>query len=206
MDGSLADQDGATAELGLEPGEGVALMVAEYESLRAEILKLIELQSQLVALAMIAFGTVVSVGFQSKSATIIFTYPIISLLLAVYWLNFAHTTCRCAEYISERIEKRAGPRYMGWENYVRVRPLKKAKLGYWGVRFIFMGSSAVAIVAGFSVGIQGLDDGVFCGVGIVMTVLTMALLVSWREPALVQDGRGGPAGGDGGGRVGAADS
>ncbi|WP_395992864.1 hypothetical protein [Actinomadura sp. 9N215] len=180
-------------------------MVAEYESLRAEILKLIELQSQLVALTMIAFGTVVSVGFQSKNATIVFTYPIISLLLAVYWLNFAHTICRCAEYVSDRIEKRAGPEYMGWENYVRVRPLEKARLGYWGVRFIFMGSSVVAIVAGFSVGIHGLDDGVFSGVGIVMTVLTMALLATWREPALVQADRGGSADGDAG-RVGAADS
>ncbi|MFI0405414.1 hypothetical protein [Actinomadura sp. 3N508] len=192
MDPSLAP-DRATAELGLKPEEGVALMVAEYESLRAEILKLIELQSQLVALMMIAFGTVVSVGFQAKNATIIFTYPIISLLLAIYWLNYAHTTCRCAEYISTRIEKRAGPEYMGWENYVRVRPLEKARLGYWGVRFIFMGSSVLAIVAGFSVGIHGVAAQIFCGLGIVMTVLTMALLVTWREPALVQADRGEPA-------------
>ena len=55
------------------------LVVAEFTGLRAEVLKHIELQFQLVAVAVVALGTILSVGYQTKNAAIMSLYPLLSL-------------------------------------------------------------------------------------------------------------------------------
>ncbi len=129
------------------------MAVAEYNSLRAEILKLIELQSQLLALTVVAFGTIVSVGFQEHSAEIMLVHPVIALILGVSWMNHAHSTHRCAAYIRE-VEKKAfrsrypqSVRFFGWETYVRRRPTTNYRIGFWGVRAIFAISALLAVIA-----------------------------------------------------------
>ncbi|MDQ3763138.1 MAG: hypothetical protein M3460_16280 [Actinomycetota bacterium] len=66
--------ESSSSEL-LAPRDQFAL--AEYNNLRAEILKMIELQSQLINLTVIAFGAVVSVGFQARSPAIMALRPIL---------------------------------------------------------------------------------------------------------------------------------
>jgi hypothetical protein len=191
---------GHTAErVAISTDDGVSLIVAEYESLRSEILKLIELQAQLVALTVIAFGGVLSVGFQAKKAVIVLIYPILSLILGLSWLNHAHAICRCAEYIRQRIEDRfviaqriedRSVKFMGWESFVSGRRLPKAIIGYWGVRSIFMGSSALAIVAGTVIPKRGTAVWTFYYLAIGVTALTILVFVIWREPYLPKPGRG----------------
>jgi hypothetical protein len=121
----------------LRPSDGVHLAVAEYESLRAEILKLVELQFQIIGLTVLAFGTILSVGLQTKNAAIMLLHPLLSLILGVSWLNHAHGISRCAEYITQHIEAKLGVDYMGWENYVQRHPISGGRISFWGVRAIF---------------------------------------------------------------------
>src|SRR4051794_12899968 len=81
------------------------LTLAEYSSLRAEILKLIELQSQFLAITVVAFGTIASVGFQAKNERMVLIQPVLALILGVLWMNNAHSICRCARYL-RKLEKR----------------------------------------------------------------------------------------------------
>lgn len=161
--------------------DSIPLVVAEYGSLRSEILQLIGLQSQLIALTVLAFGTVLSVGFQAGKAIIILIYPLLSLILGICWLNHAHAIYRCADYIAQRIEVRFGGKVMGWENFVRTQRLPKAAIGYWGVRSIFMGSSALSIVAGSIIPKHGLSAWAFYYLAIGVTILTVLIFLFWRE-------------------------
>ena len=43
-------------------------LLAEYAALRAELLKRIELQHQLISLTLIVFGTMLSFGLQTRSS------------------------------------------------------------------------------------------------------------------------------------------
>jgi hypothetical protein len=162
-------------------GEGVSLIVAEYASIRAEILKLIELQAQLIALTVIAFGTVLSVGFQTNKAVIVMIYPLLALILGISWLNHAHAIHRCGDYIAHQIEPKVGVQLMGWESFVRVHPLPKAMIGYWGVRAIFIGSSALSVIAGTVIPKHGLTVWVFYCAAIGVTILTTLVFLIWRE-------------------------
>ena len=173
----------------LTSADGIALMVAEYQSLRAEIVTLIGLQSQLQALAVIGFGTVLSVGFQSDKAVIVLIYPLLSAILGVSWLNHAQSVSRIAAYIAEQVERSAGQGYMGWENYVRTAPLTYGRLGYWGVRSIFPGSSVLAIIAGSAIAKHSLGETVVFISSAVVTVATVVVVLLWREDALVSDFR-----------------
>jgi len=57
-------------------------LVAEYQALRDEIIKRLEIQQQLHLFALVAFGTFLTIGFQSKTVTIPLLYPILALFLA----------------------------------------------------------------------------------------------------------------------------
>ena len=164
----------------MSDSDSIPLIVAEYGSLRAEILQLIGLQSQLIALTVLAFGTVLSVGFQADKAIIILIYPFLSLILGICWLNHAHAIYRCADYIAQRIEVKFG-KVMGWENFVRTQHLPKAAIGYWGVRSIFMGSSVLSIVAGSIIPKHGPSAWTFYYLAIGVTILTVLIFLFWRE-------------------------
>ena len=58
------------------------MLAAEYTSLREEIIKRIEIQHQLLSLALIAPGTVLAIGFQSGSASLLFVYPVLGMFLS----------------------------------------------------------------------------------------------------------------------------
>lgn len=163
--------------------ETTQLIVAEYQSLRAEILKLIELQSQLVALTVIAFGTVLSVGFQTQSPVIILIHPLLAAILGTSWLNHAHAASRIATYLRLEIEERVGSPGLHWESYVQKYPLPNAWFGYWGVRSIFMCSSVLAIIASSVVGSLGPAEWAVYVVALAITLGMTGMFFCWREPA-----------------------
>lgn len=161
----------------------VELVVAEYESLRCEILKLIEMQSQLVSLAVVALGTVLSFGLQADNSALVFVYPFLALILGISWLNHSHAISRCAAYLSQELEPRCGAGVLGWEQFVRRNPLRFGMLGYWGVRSVFMGSSVAALIAGSFLLKANAVETTIGAASFFVTALTVALFLVWREPS-----------------------
>jgi hypothetical protein len=127
--------------------------LAEYNNLRMEILKMIELQSQLLNIIVVAFGAVVTVGLQTRNAAIIAIHPVLALILGICWLNHNYAIIRAADYIRSRLE----PRFYendceGWEHYILDYKISHARIGRLGERAIFSGSSLVAVLAAVYVG------------------------------------------------------
>ncbi len=167
-----------------EPNQGrIDLIVAEYESLRSEILKLIELQSQLVSLAVITLGALLGVAVQAENSSLAFIYPLLGLILGIMWLNHSHAISRCTAYLSQVLEPRCGSNVLGWEAFVRRNPLRFGTLGYWGVRSVFMSSSIAAVLVGWTL---VRIEAVLLSLGAIATLVTtatVALFLLWREPS-----------------------
>ncbi|PZG53993.1 hypothetical protein C1I98_05040 [Spongiactinospora gelatinilytica] len=82
------------------------LAVAEYTSLRAEIVQLTGLRTQLIGGSVVVFGVVLSVGFEAGNTAVVLVYPLLSLVLGIAWLYKAHLITRIAAYLRERVEGR----------------------------------------------------------------------------------------------------
>ncbi|MBB5958294.1 hypothetical protein FHS29_004902 [Saccharothrix tamanrassetensis] len=157
-----------------------ALTVAEYVSLRTEILKLIELQAQLLSLALLSLGALLGVAVQQRNSNIAFVYPVLALILSFSWLNHAHAIHRCARYLVEAVEPASGGA-LGWERFVRQHPLPFGMLGYWGVRSVFMGSSLVATLVGWSLPHPTLLTVIAGVASSLLTLAAFVLFLVWRE-------------------------
>lgn len=161
--------------------EGEYMIVcAEYSSLRQEILKMIEMQFQVISILVVALGAMLSVALQSKIAAIAFTFPFLSLFLCVIWQNKAHAISRCSIYLALELEPRVGSNLLGWESWVRLNPPTRGVIGYLGVRSIFPGSSLAATVVG-AFFIRGIAESIYFAVAVIVTVNIIILLIVWRE-------------------------
>ncbi|MFI9585291.1 hypothetical protein ACIHCQ_26330 [Streptomyces sp. NPDC052236] len=165
----------------------MALLIAEYGSLRAEILKLIELQSQLQTLAIIAFGTTLSVGFQTESAVVMLIQPALSLLLGASWLNHAHAIHRIAAYLSGVVERRVGPEHLAWETYVRAHPLSFGRPGYWATRSVFIVSSALSVVVGSLIADYDAVEIAVLALSATAALATSLMFFFWQEAPIPLD-------------------
>ena len=156
------------------------LALAEYSSLRAEILKLIELQSQFVAITVVAFGTITSVAFQARNERMLLIHPLLALILGVLWMNNAHSICRCARYL-RKVEGIFSYQDLGWERYVAIQPHRYQWIGFWGVRAMFACTAVLALAASLAIrGPRGVGWVLFAGAGVI-TLITIVLSVWWRE-------------------------
>jgi hypothetical protein len=154
--------------------------LAEYSSLRAEILKLIELQSQILALTVVAFGTIASLGFQARNERMLLIQTVLALILGVLWMNHAHSISRCARYL-RKLEDRFSPADLGWEKYVAIQPHKIAWIGFWGVRAMFACTAVLALAASLAIRVpNGAGWLLFIGAAVV-TLAIIALSVWWHE-------------------------
>ncbi len=89
----------------------------EYEALRGEILKRIDLRQQLAAIALTAAAALLAVGVEYPRVALI--YPIIAAALVAGWAQNDVRISDLAEYIRDHLEeKERGP---WWENYVHGR-------------------------------------------------------------------------------------
>lgn len=159
------------------------LIVAEYNNLRSEIVQLIRLQFQVTTATMVAFGAILSVGFQARNAAVILIYPLLSLLLGIVWLFKAHMITRIAAYIRVGIEDRVGHQNLGWEHFVQDTPLPRGRFAHWGLRAIFPVTSIVAIVASLAVASPGVTLLLLYGLAFSVTIATIAVFVLWGEPS-----------------------
>lgn len=127
-----------------------AAIVAEYTALRIEIVKRMELNHQVISLAIIALGTLLAAGIQAKNAAVILIYPIVTVFLAGVWAYNERRSERIRAYILDRIEARVGQENMGWEHALAAARIARTRhaFGWMGG---FIGIELVAIIAGLSV-------------------------------------------------------
>src|SRR5688500_9606440 len=60
-------------------------LLAQYDALREEILKRLDIQHQLILGALVALGTVLTVSTQRGSSAVLLMYPYLSLFLTLAW-------------------------------------------------------------------------------------------------------------------------
>ena len=84
---------------------GAGFLKEEYQVLRGEILKRTELQHQLISIALLAFGSLLALGFGkdgSPQATL--AYPLLTVALAAAWSQHDIRIRQIGEYIRDNIE------------------------------------------------------------------------------------------------------
>ena len=124
--------------------EPEAFLLAEYAALKAELLKRVELQHQLISLTLIVFGTMLSFGLQGRSSSIILLYPVIAFFLAASWAHNGRAIRDIVIYIKDQVEAVVGGNNFGWEH--RARPHRRlfSRLDFLSARGIFAGSALLA--------------------------------------------------------------
>lgn len=156
--------------------------LAQFQSLRAEILQLNQMQSQLVGVNVVALAALLSVAVQGSRATVVLIYPLVSLILGLSWLNHAYSICRTAQFIAREIEPRYFRRISGWESYLRtLEPTRFNRIGYWGVRAVFAGGSLLSLLASLFIGIHGITAWITFSVSASITAATLAMFAFLRE-------------------------
>jgi hypothetical protein len=128
-----------------EPEEVKDFLIAEFSSLREEILKRIEIQHQLITLALIATGTIIPLGIQS-STIIILAYPLLAMFISVAWSHSDRRIRHISAYIMCIEDKLLGGN-RGWEHMqgLIVRERFGKRLLY-ASRGIFIGTQILSIV------------------------------------------------------------
>ena len=139
----------------------------EYNSLRGEILKRIELRQQIISITLTLAGIFLSFGLSTDTVALI--YPPLAAFLSIAWAQNDFRIRDLATYIRENLE--TAPIGLGYETYVqRVRSNNK-KLGAW--RFVVISHTGIFIFTQLmAVGIELLKS-----MPIVLTPLKWVLLV-----------------------------
>ena len=119
--------------------EADAFMLAEYNALREEVLKRVELQQQILSLTLIVFGTILTFGLQVHSASIILLYPTLSFFLAATWAHDGRTVMKIGIYIRDQVEAKIGGNTFGWEHRARRRQKPRGKLTFLSAGGVFAG-------------------------------------------------------------------
>ena len=103
-----------------------AEMLAEWNGLRAEIIKRMEIRHQILSLALIVAGTLITFGAQPTTPVLVLLrYPLLSVFLALAWMHNDMRISEMAEFIREKIE----PTLSGfrWEYYIRKKKTDEIK-------------------------------------------------------------------------------
>ena len=130
----------------------VDLVVAEYNTLRDEILRASDRKIQLATITTIALGTLLATGIQFGNASLILVYPIFAAAVATLWAAEDTSIQTIGAYIQVKIEEElAGIEYLGWEHFVDRHP-KILRSGYsLGAGLFFFGTSVAAMILGVSI-------------------------------------------------------
>jgi hypothetical protein len=173
--------------------------LAEYNALRCEILKHIDIEYQVSTLSITAFGALVALGFikdlntDNEGALFVFLYPVLALLLAFRWRYSEHRIKEIGTYIREYIESGVEEDVTGvkgWESYLDRHNRNQGRFGLyrlsaWGI-FVF--TQVLAIIIGVLLVLQRqplfLPAAVF---SFLVTIYTSYTL--WKKPKGYSVGR-----------------
>jgi hypothetical protein len=103
-----------------------AAVLLEYESLREEILKRIELRQQFVSITLTLAAVFLGVGLGTQMVALIF--PPIAAILALAWNQNEFRIRKAANYIRKEIESRVEG--LHWETYVNEERREQDKKSF----------------------------------------------------------------------------
>lgn len=111
----------------------------EYNSLRSEILKRIELRQQIISIALTLAGVFLGVGLSTDAVSLI--YPPLAAFLAVAWAQNDFRIRDLAAYIRENLE--TTPISLRYETHVQQARSDNKKLGSW--RFVVISHTGILV-------------------------------------------------------------
>jgi hypothetical protein len=121
--------------------------VEQYKVLQQKILKRIEFQYQVIGLALVVLGTILTIGLDRDSASIILVYPFLVLFLASVWSQNDVLIRQMREYIIESIENRIEIQVKPWETYRKVLQDKVIKVSILrSSRRLFVGMQIISMM------------------------------------------------------------
>lgn len=151
-------------------------LLAEYNALREEILKRIELQYQVLSLTVVVLGTVLGFGLQAHSASIVLLYPILATFLAATWSHNGLDIKEIGTYIREQIESKVTKDNIGWEHRIRSRRRRLGGLKFLSARGIFIGTSLLAILVAVPLAHFDLIEILLFALAVISAVCSSVLL------------------------------
>lgn len=107
-------------------------LLTQYSSLREEVLKRIEIQHQIIFGAMVAVGTILTVGTQPDAASILLIYPFLSMFLTLAWSQNDHRNRQITRHLALHEEVFLTHRSLGWES-----SRSSSRLWLFGSRKVF---------------------------------------------------------------------
>jgi hypothetical protein len=121
-------------------------LLAEYAQLKGEILKRSEFQHQLISIALVALGALISVGLKDAPIAVL-AYPMLALFLSAAWTYNDGQIAQLGIYIQYRIEENLIGEGLGWEHAIKADPAspvigKRIRIA---TRGILIGSELMAI-------------------------------------------------------------
>lgn len=144
------------------------LDLAQYESLRTEILERTKTQNQLVSLSLIGIGTILTLGTRThalSSFLLLLAYPYLAMFLAIGWASNSSSINDLAVFLRQlesRIYGNLGSRERGWETR---RPIERFRKSHrtWPLYIHYVP-----------------ETGIFIGSGLIAPVVALVVYASWR--------------------------
>lgn len=97
-------------------GNTSPLAVAEFTSLKGEVLERSRFQHQLVSLNLIVVGTLLGIGLESvEFSSVLLVSPLITMFFAAGWAYHDYAISRIGLYIETSLENRTA---LGWEHFL----------------------------------------------------------------------------------------
>lgn len=126
----------------------IEFLMLQYAALREEILKRMEVQNQIISLMFIASGTLISVGLQFKSDTVMLATPILAMFLATFWANHDVRIRQIGLYIRRYIEEEFLEVNKGWEGIGGTSGTKHMarQLSVFASQGIFIGTQVLSVL------------------------------------------------------------
>jgi hypothetical protein len=144
----------------------------EYNAIRAEILKRIELRQQIMAVTLTFAG--VFLGFGLENETVALIYPPIAMFLAFAWAQNDFRIRDQAQYIREQIEPHLPG--MGYETYVQQKRMGAGGMRSW--RFVVLSHGGLFLITQILAIIIEVTKGTFNSLEWVLLALdAIAILV-----------------------------
>ncbi|SRR5579875_157474 len=157
--------------------ETLSIVLAEYNNLRAEILKRIELRHQLISLALVAPGTIIAVGFTSHNAFLVLSYPILACFLSGVWVANTQGVREISHYIKTSVEPKLGKNNVGWEHYHLIASRPFRLVGILGSGFIFILTQLLCIFAGITLVTFTITEKILLFFAILSVIASIIMLV-----------------------------
>lgn len=159
-----------------------AFLMAQYASLREEVLKRLEIQHQLILGTLVAVGTILTVSTQGGGLSILLVYPFLAMFLTLAWSQNDHRNRQITQHLARHEDAFLNDVSLGWE-----RSRTSSRLWIFGsrkvfaARGIFVGSQVLTILLyWFTMNSTnqaiGRDDAVLMLVGVLVTLLTLLMI------------------------------